>query len=91
MRKRCDRVLDYVNAVKRADREREIAEHGKLISTRPARVMRSRKVYSRQENKKIRDSGDWVSVFFLLIFLIFMNLRIWMRLAQFLPGGIFAV
>lgn len=45
--------LDYLNAVKKADREREIAQHGKLISTRPLRITKSKKVYDR--NRKKRD------------------------------------
>lgn len=57
-------VLDYVNAVKKADREREIAEHGKLVSTRPTKIKKSKKVYNRQENKKIRSSEYGTSDFF---------------------------
>lgn len=45
----------YVNAVKRADREEEIRRHGKLISTRPARIVKSKKIYSRKGNKKNPD------------------------------------
>lgn len=44
---------DYVKAVKKADREREIAQHGKLISTRPTKTHQSKKVYNRQNNKNI--------------------------------------
>mgnify|MGYP007069865051 CR=1 FL=1 len=44
--------LDYLNAVKKADREREIAQHGKLISTRPLRIVKSKKVYNRKREKK---------------------------------------
>ena len=47
MKKKKNAVLDYVNAVKKADREREIAEHGKLISTRPTKIKKSKKVYNR--------------------------------------------
>jgi hypothetical protein len=36
---------DYIKAVKKADREREIEKHGKLISTRPTRVHKSIKAY----------------------------------------------
>ena len=57
--------LDYLNAVKKADREREIAQHGKLISTRPLRIVKSKKVYDR--NRKKRDcSGYDDNLFFLL-------------------------
>ena len=56
--------LDYLNAVKKADREREIALHGKQISTRPQRIVRSKKVYDR--NRKKRDcSGYDDNLFFL--------------------------
>lgn len=44
--------MDYIKAVRRADREREIAQHGKLISTRPSRTHRSRKVYDRKRMGK---------------------------------------
>lgn len=44
---------DYVKAVKKADREREIAQHGKLISTRPTKAHQSKKVYNRRNNKNI--------------------------------------
>ncbi|MBR3567899.1 MAG: hypothetical protein IKN94_06465 [Salinivirgaceae bacterium] len=46
------RFLDYLNAVKKADREREIAQHGKLISTRPLRIVKSKKVYDRKRDKR---------------------------------------
>ena len=56
--------LDYLNAVKKADREREIAQHGKLISTRPLRIVRSKKIYDR--NRKKRDCSNYDdSLFFL--------------------------
>lgn len=45
-------VEQYLNAVKKADRELEIAMHGKLISTRPTRVKKSKKVYDRKKFKK---------------------------------------
>lgn len=62
-----NQVLDYVNAVKKADREREIAEHGKLISTRPTKIKKSKKAYNRKENKKIRSSECGTSDFFFVI------------------------
>ena len=64
-----NQVLDYVNAVKKADREREIAEHGKLISTRPTKIKKSKKAYNRKENKKIRSSECGTSDFFLFVIL----------------------
>ena len=48
---------DYVKAVKKADREREIAQHGKLISTRPTKAHQSKKVYNRPNNKNIDING----------------------------------
>lgn len=44
---------DYVKAVKRADREFEIEEYGKIISFKPSKVHKSKKTYSRKGNKKI--------------------------------------
>lgn len=46
-------IEDYVKAVKKADREREIAQHGKLISTRPTRTHQSKKAYSRKKKVDI--------------------------------------
>lgn len=43
---------DFVSAVKGIDRANEIATHGKLISTRPTRVAKSKKIYNRQEFKR---------------------------------------
>ncbi|MCQ2973986.1 MAG: hypothetical protein MJ211_04175 [Bacteroidales bacterium] len=51
-----DSVNQYLNAIKKADRELEIQLHGKLISTRPTRVAKSKKIYSRKGyNKKNPD------------------------------------
>lgn len=44
---------DFINAVRKADREREIELHGKQISTRPTRVHQSKKVYNRKKGKSI--------------------------------------
>jgi hypothetical protein len=44
---------DYIKAVKKADREREIALHGKVISTRPTKTHQSKKAYNRKNNKNI--------------------------------------
>lgn len=44
---------DYIKAVKKADREIEIAKYGKLISMRPTSIHKSKKVYDRKRNKKI--------------------------------------
>lgn len=42
---------EYIKAVKRADREHEIEQHGKLISTCPTRVHNSKKIYNRKKEK----------------------------------------
>lgn len=58
--------LDYLNAVKKADREREIAQHGKLISTRPLRIVKSKKVYDRNRYKK-RDCSNYDDSLFFIV------------------------
>lgn len=40
---------DYIKAFRKKSREEEISRHGKLISTRPTRVKKSKKVYKRQK------------------------------------------
>lgn len=42
---------DYINAVKKADREREIELFGKQISTRPTRIHNPKIIYKRQKYK----------------------------------------
>ena len=49
--------IDFLSAVKKADREREIKTHGKLISTRPERIVKSKKIYSRKGNRNKFDDG----------------------------------
>ena len=49
---------DYLKAVKKADREREIAEHGKLISTMPTKTHKSKREYNRAKSKKITDNDN---------------------------------
>ena len=48
---------DYILAVRKADREREIELHGKIISTRPTKAHKSKKAYDRakEKNRKIFD------------------------------------
>ncbi len=58
------KFLDYLNAVKKADREREIAQHGKLISTRPLRIVKSKKVYDRKRDKRDCSNYNDGSLFF---------------------------
>ena len=45
--------MDYIKAVKKADREFEIAEHGKQISMRGARTHKSKKAYDRNRMKRM--------------------------------------
>lgn len=49
---------DYIKAVKKADREREISTHGKMISTRPTKVHNSKNVYNRSQSKKINFDNE---------------------------------
>lgn len=45
--------IDYIKAVKKADREREISQHGKQISTRPTKVHNPKNEYKRSKAKKV--------------------------------------
>lgn len=49
---------DYIKAVRKADREREIEMHGKVISTRPTKTHKSKKTYSRKKNKRVIDDSS---------------------------------
>lgn len=42
---------DSVKVACQLDREREIKAHGKIISIRPSRVHKSKKLYNRKRNK----------------------------------------
>ena len=44
---------DYIKAIKKADREEEIAKYGKQISMRPTSIHKSKKAYNRKNNKRI--------------------------------------
>ena len=44
---------DYVNAMKRANRELEIAMFGKQVSMCKTRTHKSKKVYDRKKNKRV--------------------------------------
>ena len=46
---------DYIKAVRKADREREIEMHGKVISIKPPKTHKSKKAYDRKKNKRIID------------------------------------
>lgn len=45
--------LDYIIAVKKADRENEIALYGKQISMQSTKVHKSKKIYNRNKYKSI--------------------------------------
>ena len=44
---------DYIKATRKADREAEIAKHGKVISLRPTKVHNPKNDYKRAKVKKI--------------------------------------
>lgn len=44
---------DYIKATRKADREAEIAKHGKIVSLRPAKVHNPKNEYKRSKSKKI--------------------------------------
>ena len=46
---------DYIKAVRKADREREIEMHGKVVSIKPPKTHKSKKAYDRKKNKRIID------------------------------------
>lgn len=46
-------IEDYVKAVKKADREIEIALYGKQLSTRRDHIQESKKVYNRKRMPKV--------------------------------------
>ena len=46
---------DYIKAVRKADREREIEMHGKVVSIKPPKTHKSKKAYDRKKNKQIID------------------------------------
>ena len=46
---------DYIKAVRKADREREIEMHGKVIAIKPPKTHKSKKAYDRKKNKRIID------------------------------------
>ena len=49
---------DYILAVRKADREREIELHGKVISTRPTKAHKSKKAYDRAKEKNRKNFDD---------------------------------
>ena len=49
---------DYIKAVRKADREREIEMYGKVISTRPSNTHKSKKSYDRAKEKNRKNFDD---------------------------------
>ena len=50
-KKNKQRQSSSVKALLKADREKEIEQHGKQVSMRPSKVHRSKKDYDRKKNK----------------------------------------
>ena len=46
---------DYIKAVKRADRENEIEQYGKVISTRPTKIHNPKNQYKRNNKVKLNN------------------------------------
>ena len=46
---------DYIKAVRKADREREIEMHGKVISIKQPKTHKSKKAYESKTNHRIKD------------------------------------
>ena len=49
---------DYIKAIRKADREREIEMYGKVISTRPTKAHKSKKAYDRAKEKNRKNFDD---------------------------------
>ena len=49
---------DYIKAVRKADREREIEMYGKVISMRPPKTHKSKKAYDRAKEKNRKNFDD---------------------------------
>ena len=58
MARNCITEKDYIKAVKKADREREISTHGKIISTRPTKIHNPKNAYNRSQSKKINFDNE---------------------------------
>ena len=58
MAKRTFTEQDYIKACKKADREREIEMHGKVISTRPTKTHKSKKSYDRAKEKNRKNFDE---------------------------------
>lgn len=51
MKKKKKQKFSNLKALLKADREKEIEQHGKQVSMRPSRVHKSKKDYDRKKNK----------------------------------------
>ena len=49
---------DYIKAIRKADREREIEMYGKVISTRPSKTHKSKKSYDRAKEKNRKNFDE---------------------------------
>ena len=49
---------DYIKAVRKADREREIEMYGKDISIKPSKIHKSKKAYDKAKEKNRKNCGD---------------------------------
>ena len=49
---------DYIKAVRKADREREIEMYGKVISIKPSKIHTSKMAYDRAKEKNRKNFDD---------------------------------
>ena len=49
---------DYIKAVRKADREREIEMYGKVISIKPSKIHKSKTAYDRAKEKNRKNFDD---------------------------------
>ena len=49
---------DYIKAVRKADREREIEMYGKVISIKPSKIHKSKKAYDKAKEKNRKNFDD---------------------------------
>ena len=49
---------DYIKAIRKADREREIEMYGKVTSIRPSKIHKSKKAYDRAKEKNRKNFDD---------------------------------
>ena len=56
--KKKNTAKNYIKAVRKADREREIEMYGKVISMRPPKTHKSKKAYDRAKEKNRKNFDD---------------------------------